>query len=462
MNGDETEDTTARPSDFQPTGTGRTGDSNDSDSEVDRKAVAEFQFDQVVRRGDERVTRSVEWSFERGGASDGSDHLASDGGVERNDADEGAKTTGPDDVASPSEGFTRGPRRRSTTGDIGTGAKRGGASDATSERGRDVTGRAAGRVRATWHTRVGGPVGTPPVVRDRTVYAGTGDGTTVALDRRDGVSEWLFETPTAVGPTAVTGEAVYVGDRDGVLHALDASSGVELWRFETDAGVDVAPVPVGDDVYVASRDGRVSVLDAANGDRRRSFRTVARAVSSLTVADDAVYVTGLDGGLYAHEFDGTERFRFRPSLAVAAAPAVVDGVAYVGTVDGDRVFAVDAATGDAYWEHRTGAGVWSSPVFAGDAVYATSTDGSAYALDARTGSVRWRVATDARIWGRPAVTDEAVYVANDDGLTFAFDRATGRTRWRFLAQDGVVAGPAVGRHAAYVGDVSGTVSAIPL
>lgn len=203
-------------------------------------------------------------------------------------------------------------------------------------------------------------------------------------------------------------------------------------------------------------------LDAKTGEERISFRSPARALTSLRIASDTLYATGLDGGLFAHYITGgTEQFRFAPSLAIAGAPEVVGDTAYVGTIDGDRVYAIDAETGETKWCNRMKAVIWSSPVAVGGIVYVGCADGNDYALDAREGTVRWRVQTGARVWGSPVVTNELVYVSNDDGLVFALYRADGRVRWQFQAQDSLVAPPAVGRDSVYVGDVVGTVYALP-
>src|SRR6056297_3477156 len=110
MNGDDTRDTAARES------TSSSNDETDAESNersFDGRRVETFRFDHVVRDGDERVTRHVEWSVEHGatgddgtsddGTLDDRTPLASDGGVERDDDDRRDDATGPERADRPSD-----------------------------------------------------------------------------------------------------------------------------------------------------------------------------------------------------------------------------------------------------------------------------------------------------------------------------------------------------------------------
>ena len=81
--------------------------------------------------------------------------------------------------------------------------------------------------------------------------------------------------------------------------------------------------------------------------------------------------------------------------------AVVNGVVYVGSGDGD-VYAIKAASGTKLWAHHIGGSVAATPAVAGGVVYVGSTSGTMYALSAATGAARWRHALgDAIISSRP-------------------------------------------------------------
>lgn len=68
-----------------------------------------------------------------------------------------------------------------------------------------------------------------------------------------------------------------------------------------------------------------------------------------------------------------------------SAPAVVNGVVYVGSGT-PNVYALNASSGAKLWSYKTGEFVASSPAVANGVVYVGSEDFSVYALDARTGA----------------------------------------------------------------------------
>ena len=85
------------------------------------------------------------------------------------------------------------------------------------------------------------------------------------------------------------------------------------------------------------------------------------------------------GGPAAH--DETRLWSFATQGWVSAAPAVVDGVVYVGSND-QRVYALDAATGNELWSFATGDVVMSVPTVADGVVYVSSLPGGVQAYRA--------------------------------------------------------------------------------
>ncbi len=111
-----------------------------------------------------------------------------------------------------------------------------------------------------------------------------------------------------------------------------------------------------------------------------------------------------------------------------SAPAVVDGVAYLGSDDGS-VHAVEVASQKLLWSAATGGAVRSSPAVVDGVVYVGSEDGSLYALGAAEGNVLWTFATKGPIESSPAVVGPIALVGSLDGNVYAIDVATGTERW---------------------------------
>ncbi len=72
--------------------------------------------------------------------------------------------------------------------------------------------------------------------------------------------------------------------------------------------------------------------------------------------------------------NGALRWRFKTQGRTISAPAaVVDGVVYVGSSDGN-VYALSTRSGTLLWRFQTGGPVLASPVVSGDVAYVGSSD----------------------------------------------------------------------------------------
>jgi len=164
-----------------------------------------------------------------------------------------------------------------------------------------------------------------------------------------------------------------------------------------------------------------------------------------------------------------------PGAILTGSPAIVDGVAYVGTrdEDGEReggVRAVDLQTGRELWSFETPSSVHGSPAVAGGMVYVPTLRGTLYALDARHGDERWKrepepgqppVNRRSYSYYSPAVADGKVFWAYQTrsgkasrGLLTALDPETGEAIWESpmtgaTMSDGT---PAVADGRVYVGN----------
>lgn len=81
----------------------------------------------------------------------------------------------------------------------------------------------------------------------------------------------------------------------------------------------------------------------------------------------------------------TVKWKFQTGGRVISSPAVVNGVAYVGSTDGS-LYAIDAASGTLKWKFPTKVWITSSSAVASGLVYFESYDSNFYALDASTAS----------------------------------------------------------------------------
>jgi len=107
------------------------------------------------------------------------------------------------------------------------------------------------------------------------------------------------------------------------------------------------------------------------------------------------------------------RWSYPTRGSVFSSPAVVNGVAYVGSYDGN-VYALKASTGGYLWQFTTGSLIESSPAVANGVVYVGSDDSNVYALNAGTGAKLWQFTTGSSVTSSLAVADGVVYVGSRD------------------------------------------------
>lgn len=190
-----------------------------------------------------------------------------------------------------------------------------------------------------------------------------------------------------------------------------------------------------------------------------TLHTHGEVNSSPAIVNGVVYVGSNDGNLYAlDEQTGTVKWTFAAKARIPSSPAVSDGLVYFGSYDG-CFYAVDATDGKLEWKfsnsgERRYAGkhlhgsipvaetmpdpfdvYLSSPVVWDGAVYFGSGDGNIYALDAYTGSIRWKFQTGDVVHASPAIADGKLYVGSWDSYFYALDAGTGKELWRFKTED---------------------------
>ena len=185
------------------------------------------------------------------------------------------------------------------------------------------------------------------------------------------------------------------------------------------------------------------------------FVTKGQVISSPAIANGLAYVGSTDGNLYAVDVEsGAQKWKFETHVRVTSSPAIAGGVVYFGSYDG-KFYALDAATGQLKWKFQTAgerrfAGkhlhgsqpdgesmpdpfdlFLSSPAVTGGVVYFGSGDGNVYALDAASGKLKWKFQTADVVHASPAIANDTLFIGSWDSYFYALDAATGKEKWRF-------------------------------
>src|SRR5205085_11491421 len=99
-----------------------------------------------------------------------------------------------------------------------------------------------------------------------------------------------------------------------------------------------------------------------------------------------------------------QKWTLKTGDALEGAPAIVGGVAYVGSYD-QHLYAIDLANGQVRWKVKLGP-FKASPAVRGEVVYVGDADGKLYAMAAKDGALRWKFETEGEITSGASIAVE--------------------------------------------------------
>ena len=179
-----------------------------------------------------------------------------------------------------------------------------------------------------------------------------------------------------------------------------------------------------------------------------------------------------------HKTIGALKWKFKTGGKIFSSPAIVNGLAFIGSEDGN-LYAIDIKTGRQNWKFATGGAVHSSPAVYGNTVYFGSFDGYYYAVDIKTGLQKWKFKTSGEkwiggiaYWGmKPAdmqmndlwdyFLSSPIVDVDDDGLTvyfgssdsnlYAVHAKDGSLKWKFKTNGIIHSSPSLYKGTLYIG-----------
>jgi len=175
---------------------------------------------------------------------------------------------------------------------------------------------------------------------------------------------------------------------------------------------------------------------------------------------------------------GALKWKFKTGGKIFSSPAVVKGMAFIGSEDG-YLYAIDINTGKEKWNFKTGGAVHSSPAVYKNNVYFGSFDGYYYAVDINTGKQKWKFKTGGEKWmggkaywgmqpagmfmndlwdfflSSPTIgitgNDAVVYFGSSDGNLYAVNTEDGALKWKFCTNGSIHTSPALYNNTVYIG-----------
>jgi outer membrane protein assembly factor BamB len=149
--------------------------------------------------------------------------------------------------------------------------------------------------------------------------------------------------------------------------------------------------------------------------------------ATAVIVDGVIYIGDVDGTFYAFKLsDGEEVWhtKFNDSGFLAGA-AFDNGRLYVGDFNG-IVRAIDAKNGKELWQHEAQGEVYAAPNVVGGRVLVTTEAGELLSLSAETGEEDWKFQIEAPLRCWPTVVDGRVLLAGCDERVHVVDIKTGK------------------------------------
>lgn len=245
---------------------------------------------------------------------------------------------------------------------------------------------------------------------------------------------------------------LYVGTSNGTLFILDAKTGTESGGpFSLGQRLESSPLIENDTVYLGSNNGTFYALDTQTGEKRwsrldtRNRRTVGYAYAAgeaitsapLSVGDMLLFTTS-DNQVHGIK-QATGNFRWKTRLPYTFLP---NGLAFAGNslflATGPALYAVLPTSGSVRWYRNLPNDILAAPAIADGIVYVgcKQTNGGdgglLYALK-DNGREQWKAPVKLPFppAGAPVVSGEVIYLPGTRGTVMAIDKEEGRLLWDY-------------------------------
>ena len=183
--------------------------------------------------------------------------------------------------------------------------------------------------------------------------------------------------------------------------------------------------------------------------------SIGRTFASPAVFQERVYaMTDSEGLQVVSLSDGASLGAYPVGGSWWTSPVVAGQHVYAISAEG-TVVALNSLKLEKRWEQELHGLITSSPTVSEGVLYVGSRNGAVYALDAATGDLLWEFQTGGEISSSPAIVGGVVLIGSGDRSLYALDAATGQVRWTAPTGAAVDSSPTVAGEDVYVGSFDG-------
>lgn len=288
-----------------------------------------------------------------------------------------------------------------------------------------------------YETMIFGDVFSPPTLVQGVVFAGTSEGTVLAIQAETGAMNWSYsgsEGGRAVGEIRgrpavdLQRGACVVGDEGGFIHFINITNGRPLRDpIPTLNRIDAGPLVANGVAYVGSRDNRLYAVNLSTL-QPAWIVDLGDDITATPVVYQNRLIVAAGTYLYALEApNGHTIWRIPMEGRAVDALTLQDDVVYVAT-DASRLYAVEAGsvTGAFRWDgdgsRRLDGRATVRPVVRGPIIYCGDDEGTICGIERDNGVILWR----ARVYpeGRSAPVTCAPLILDDGAILVGTGRGT--------------------------------------
>jgi outer membrane protein assembly factor BamB len=227
------------------------------------------------------------------------------------------------------------------------------------------------------------------------------------------------------------------------VFALTTNNGTLAWRYPEEPARNVtfyaAPTLAGSLVVAGDYKNSVHAINAQDGREAWIFADARdRFIASAAFASDTIIAPSADFNIYAINMNGSLNYKIETNQ-INWASAVTDGTTVYAPSMDHNVYAFDANSGNEQWVTNVDGAVAAAPALDNGVLYLATLGKEVIALNTSDGSIRWRADAEDYVWSAPSVKDGLLIVINASGTIMAFDTENGTQLWTATASGNVTA-----------------------
>lgn len=290
------------------------------------------------------------------------------------------------------------------------------------------------------YASAGGGVSSSLTLNNGRIYFGSDDHYIYAVKESDGEGIWNHYTNGVVSTPTVAAGKVFASSTkafpksNGTFYAFNEVDGSVVWTLEKNFSFESVPAVSGGIVYTGCYDNNLYALD----------------VDGFVEGDD-----GWQGDTNTSLDHADIIWNFTAGGPISGSPAVDNGLVFFGSWD-QKVYALDAFTGQKKWEKLLNGVIESSPAVAYGNVYITVNDdgkqnsGGLYVFDQQTGKLKWSAPNEERTKSSPAIAEGRVFFYAGEYIN-AFDINTEQKVWTEQLSPNLHSSPAIAEGRVFIG-----------